>query len=365
MGSVEKESMVKVVYFNQWFSSITPIIRDIKKRRGWRTSGPVDIRIIASSRNSEHVYKKVVDEFYVEDWVEAADEAESKKNYVDWVLEICRKEHVDLFFVKKHARWILERTDEFKGIGVDIVSESLDAIAGVSDKSEVYKRLQRESGIRKYIPNYIVNDSVESAYEAMEEIAKLGGDWGDLGCCLKLVEDEGGMSYRRIKNIKENDISSLRQYGGNVISSGNAVSMFANAKLNTLMLMEYLEGPEISVDCYIVDGDLHTVCRSKGESRVERIYSSVELYAVCCKIMEVFGFKTAFNVQFRHHEDGGLRLLEINPRLSGGAYLLLPLQLNIVDNILADRLGLEQKGCMDLYAGKEYSVTHYEEAVIL
>ena len=84
--------------------------------------------------------------------------------------------------------------------------------------------------------------------------------------------------------------------------------------------MAYLEGREYSVDCVGDHGRLVTaVSRKKGteQGAAQRIDMRAEIIEATTQLCAAHGLNGNFNVQFR--EAGGVpRLLEINPRMSGG-----------------------------------------------
>jgi len=85
--------------------------------------------------------------------------------------------------------------------------------------------------------------------------------------------------------------------------------------------MEYLEGREYSVDCVGDHGQLMAaVPRRKPQSSAatgQRIDLHADILAACATLAESYGLNGCFNVQFRETGDQP-RLLEINPRMSGG-----------------------------------------------
>ncbi|HEY0060772.1 MAG TPA: ATP-grasp domain-containing protein, partial [Telluria sp.] len=88
----------------------------------------------------------------------------------------------------------------------------------------------------------------------------------------------------------------------------------------TMLLMEYLDGHEYSVDCVGDGGRLvAAVARKKPKQagRGQLIDMRADIIDACTSLAAQYGLNGCFNVQFR---EGGeqLRLLEINPRMSGG-----------------------------------------------
>lgn len=336
--------MVKVVYFNQWFSSIAWVIEDLKKRN------KNQIKIIASSKNPNHVYKQYVDEFIVEDWEEVKDREQSMKNYTDWVLNLCKEYHVDYFFVKKNSSDITQRASEFSMSGTFLITECYETLKALESKSGVYNKLGKYKELKKYIPMYMNTDN------GTKIIKELSAHRDKNDICLKFDKDEGGASFRAISD-KPVTMSSLYSFRVNTATTDEAIRLVESAdNPSRLIVMEKLDNPEISVDCYNSKQGFIAICREKGTDRVQRIYYNKEISELCCKIGNILGLIFPYNVQFRYEanskdENGNkqLKLLEVNPRMSGGLYYEVANGLNIADVCLKD--------CMNKH--DEYSISDF------
>lgn len=83
------------------------------------------------------------------------------------------------------------------------------------------------------------------------------------------------------------------------------------------MVMPYLDGPEISVDCLQTCTGVIAIPRFKSAGRHEEICFDSELIEVTKKIVARSGLEQPCNVQYRVG-NGIIYLLEINTRMSGG-----------------------------------------------
>jgi biotin carboxylase len=92
--------------------------------------------------------------------------------------------------------------------------------------------------------------------------------------------------------------------------------------------MEYLPGPERSVDALAENGELvGAVVRRKG-SGWQQIEDNPRLVEVVRRLAARLGLTGLFNTQFRD-AGGEPHLLEINPRMSGGLPLTFRSGLNL------------------------------------
>jgi hypothetical protein len=84
--------------------------------------------------------------------------------------------------------------------------------------------------------------------------------------------------------------------------------------------MEYLPGPEWSLDCICDEGRMVTGVARRKRGRVQELEADGPIFAMARAAIDLFGLSGQINVQFKAADlDGGdPRLLEINPRMSGG-----------------------------------------------
>ena len=359
--------MKKVVYFNQWFSSITEVIADLKNKYGNK------VEFIASSKNANHAYKTVVDKFIVEDWVEVpGNEKASMENYFNFVCNLCKEYNVDIFFVKKYAEFLATKRFELSMLGVFSVVEPTERLSKFDSKVEVYDTLKDVKELKEFIPEYFKIcgsncDSIEKALEFFRDYKEKD----DKRWCLKRDKDEGGASFRSINN-RSFTYKSLDWFRVNECKTDEVMELIENDPENAkkLIFMELLDSPEISVDCYNSKNGFIALCRAKGKDRVQRIFFDEKLYDACYKIWETYKFQFPFNVQFRVsrgksvEDENALKLLEINPRMSGGTYYSTLFDMNIAEACLLDLMNKNELYSINKYTKFEDKlVTHVEQAV--
>src|SRR5262249_13993129 len=132
--------------------------------------------------------------------------------------------------------------------------------------------------------------------------------------CFKPCESIFGLGFRA---ITEDGNAIQRLFNGSGIGIGlqEARGIFAQAPtFRDLMVMEYLPGPEHSVDCLVQNGKLvRATSRIKVADRVQLIEDKPGVIALAARLAERLSLDGLFNAQFR---DAGtaMYLLEINPR---------------------------------------------------
>lgn len=342
----------KVVWFSGvWFSSVAFIIKSMKETFG------NNICIMCSAPTDEITYKNIGDAFLVEESTYS-----NASEYIDWTLDFCEQYKVDVFFPRFYLTQISSRIQDYEMIGTKVICEGANITNLSKSKKAMYDFIGR------YIPGlipeyYIVNDYISFSTKVKHFIDGKQGK-----AVMKYDNDEGANSFRVIDDSAFG-WENLRKTHENVLSYNDANLIVADAcknnKLKPLMVMEYMDGPEISVDCYnsILYGFI-TIPRIKKRSRIKEIIADGELYEAvrnyCEQINDLLQCKNIFNIQFRW-VNGELKLLEINTRISGGIHLSYPIGVMLTEIMIAETTGMR----VPEFSMKDALVSQYETPVIV
>lgn len=325
----------KVVYFNHWFSSMECLISDLKLRYG------DDIMIIASSSNEHATYKNAVDVFIKTD-----------ETVLDW-LDICKRYSVDVFFCRDKLNIIDSGAlDTFKQLGVDVI---LDKNKLIDDKVEFYRLIESTCRFDKFpdivIPYYATFEECKSKEDVITTLRHTLADlaMNDLTPAFKFIDGEGGTSYREVRVMNNTNYANLAYPNSRILSYDDTIKLFNNMTLDeakTIMFMEKLKEPEISLDCYASNtfGFIAYGREKAGRRQIivdcqnTKSTDYLEMKRFAREVAKKFNLKNPFNIQFmRRNKAGSLAVLEVNNRLSGGCYMLTPLGINLCDIVLKDR----------------------------
>jgi carbamoylphosphate synthase large subunit len=262
-----------------------------------------EIKVIATNKQEDSVIQKVCDEWYPEPLSEGDE-------YIQECLQFCKEHKVDVFVPRRNMTQISENRQRFQEIGVKVMVDDNKILKLLNDKAATYDFFKDCGEIS--IPQYHMVNTVQEFEQAYRELKK--------NCdqvCVKFVKDEGAMSYRRI--IEQTDrFQRLRVYQGAEMTYGDYVAALGEVeRFNDLMVMPYLPGKEISVDCLNTEQGLIAVPRFKSSSRHEQIRFDKEILKMSRIIMEKTNLQYPCNIQFKIKDDIPY-LLEINTRMSGG-----------------------------------------------
>lgn len=285
------------VWFNHWFSTSYRLIELMKENE----SGQV--WVVGTNKQSNSVIRNVCDEWYGEPVTDG-------DAYVEDCISFCREHKIDVFIPRRKMLDISRNMDRFRDIGVKVMAEDYSRLELMADKARTYDLLRTQKGL--FLPPYRIVNTAEEFEQAYRELKAEHGQ-----ICVKFVLDEGGMSFRKISE-QENPYQLLKMYAGNSISFHRYREWLrAVEPFDSLMVMPYLPGKEISVDCLNTPSGLIAVPRYKGAARHEEIIYDDQIMCMVDCIMEATGLEFPCNIQFKLKEDKPY-LLEINTRMSGG-----------------------------------------------
>ena len=158
-------------------------------------------------------------------------------------------------------------------------------------------------------------------------------------------------------------------------SASQGIVYIKNAEaFNTLgegyLVQEYIHGREWTVDCYrrVDNGYIECISprtrdRVAGGEVIETTVhpNATEIIDATRPVLERLDLRGAVTVQFIEGTDGIPRLMEVNPRLGGGAVAAIAAGINIPRLILSEAMG---KSANQLQIPKSVIVKRYMEEVV-
>jgi carbamoylphosphate synthase large subunit len=290
------------VWFNRTFSSVYAAIGLIREADADRR-----FHLIHSNPNPHSPAARVAHEFYVEPTGMENDA------YLDWCLAFCRAHRIDIFIPGKGATMLASEHARFAAQGTRVLSvASGEALQTIHDKARFYAET--------HLPEAPVAE-----FRPFENVEQFDAAWDQLRprhpkLCIKPSRSVFGLGF---SIVDEERSSAALLLAGVEYHIGLADLRRGLAELGafrTMLLMEYLDGHEYSVDCVGDQGRLvAAVARKKPmqSGRGQLIDMRADMIKATAQLAQAYQLNGMFNVQFR---DGGgaLRLLEINPRMSGG-----------------------------------------------
>lgn len=330
------------VWFNKCFSSVHGVLRQL--RADWGNG----LFLLGSHTDPDFAPLAECDATVLEPTGMA--EAE----YVDWCLDLCLRQRIDVFIPGRMREAISDRRAEFEARGTRlVVAGDGDTLRLLEDKGRFLQSLP--AGIRAHRFERV--RTWEEFAAACEVLEKAG-----LPACFKPAVATFGAGFYVIDD-RLSPLKRLLRSETHRISKAELRSVLESAgKFPELLVMDYLGGSEFSVDTLAENGEVVAmVCRRKpmngtvriaGTSRTEHVHDGQcqvlarepEIEEMVRILTRHFHLGGLFNVQFRCRAERPERpcLLEINGRMSGGLPYVSLCGLNLP--LLAIRLAMRPPG---------------------
>ena len=170
-----------------------------------------------------------------------------------------------------------------------------------------------------------VRSSGSSAFRVFEDVAQFNAAYAELRqlhskLCVKPSQSVFGLGFSVLDEERSSAALLLAGEQYHIGLDDMRRGLAELGAFRTMLLMEYLDGHEYSVDCVGDNGRLVAAIARKKPMQAGRgqlIDMRQDILDATAKLASDFGLNGCFNVQFREGA-GQLRLLEINPRMSGG-----------------------------------------------
>ena len=350
MGHDTENKKIRV-WFNQTLSSTYSIIEALKNGELGEK-----LEFITSSRRKEHAYLQLGDESFIEPEEAYINGEEGSKfdSYAYYALDTALKNNIDIFIPKRHLKEIAQNKEMFESCGIKVICNSYESIDITEYKSKVYEKL-RGTEIEPFIPSYRLVETPEQMEEAIREYIKNGAI-----ATIKADKDEGGDTVRFVQERVKSNFNTF-EYGipNRKISLFEATESYrhllesvGSAGSKPFIVMPYINGKEVSIDCYIGKNMQNPIAISRvkssrtqivGEShRVHEPINGTEttLESLAIQIGRILDLTSGiYNVQFMwDSEHGEYRLTDVNPRTSGGMYMSILTGVNSIEYAIRDIL---------------------------
>lgn len=276
-----------------------------------RNNGERKIKIVGVDMASDPSTQYIVDAFYK---VPAA----THPNYVDIILDICKKEKVDIYFpnISAEVSAVIERKREFDESNILLSVSNKKSIDISNNKLATYDFL-KENGISvpKYYPIHSIGD--------FKVGCKLLG-YPEKPVCLKIIDGSGSRGVRIIDSTKSRYQIFVNEKPNSFITSYNEmINTLKEADIwHEMLLVQYMPGNEYTVDLLADNGEvLFEVGRENVVSVMSIAQESIlkydqKAYEICEKIVNLLKMDGNIGFDFMRDFDGTPRLMDINPRIT-------------------------------------------------
>ena len=283
-----------------------PALADCLKQNGER-----NLRIIGVDMEIDKTVLQILDELYQ---VPAA----TDPKYVDKLLEICKKEKVDVImpFMSAELLPLIERKDEFEAIGTKVSVADRYSVEITNNKYRLYDFLKENClPVPKFAP-------VRKASDLLVACEACG--YPNNAVCVKATELSGSRGIRIIKpEMSKFDILFGEKPNSFFTTMDELLcTLEERDEMPEMMAMEYLPGMEGSVDLLADNGKILYMAYRESTVNLHSIPQAGELkenkeaYAIAEKVIAALNFTGNADLDFKNDSDGHPVLMEINPRIA-------------------------------------------------
>jgi biotin carboxylase len=233
--------------------------------------------------------------------------------YLSWCLHFCSENSIDIFVPGKEASLVSAAREQFAECGTRILSAAAPEVLHLlHDKARFYQTVDLK---RAPPADFRVVENVEQFDDAYRELRKTHAR-----LCVKPTVSVYGLGFSVVDEERSSAQLLLQGVQYHIGLDDLRRGFAAMESFRPMLVMEYLDGHEYSVDCVGDNG--HLVCaiprkKSLVVGQGQTIDLRDDILQSTRQLTAIYGLNGFFNVQFREGRNG-LGLLEINPRLSGG-----------------------------------------------
>jgi biotin carboxylase len=295
---------MKRVWFNRWFSVAYHYMNMIRNNPYGEK-----FELFGTHPNIQHMSLQACDHAETEPALEGFE-------YVAFCLDFCKRHKIDVFIPRLKMLEIAKYVELFEEMGTKVmVCRDTTLLESLIEKDLFYESVRGKNIVD--IPQYRVVNTAAGFKEAYESLTAKGHK-----VCFKPTNAEGGMGFRIIVE-EQNRLEELYEWVNLNITFEQAYAAFSSQEtFEAIMVMELLEEYEYSIDCLAsADGELlSAIPRRKEEGRLYLLEDVPELLEISKRFAAEYRIPYVYNIQVKYNQ-GIPKLLEINPRMSGGLYI--------------------------------------------
>jgi carbamoylphosphate synthase large subunit len=290
------------IWFNKTFSTIGAVFRQLKA--GYPNG---EVTIVCTHTHRTATAFLAADEAYIE-----PSELHGL-DYIVWCIEFCREHHIDVFWPGKEAALACKNREEFEAAGVHLmVAADHETLTLLNNKAHFYADLPKEVALAM---DFIAVNDAEAFDQAVKALSSQ-----HKRLCVKPAVSVYGLGFRILDQERDSIVHLLKGVEYQIPLPELYQGMQRTPHFDTLLVMEHLGGPEWSVDCAARCGELLCAVQRKKSPLAghgQSIDDNSDIAGMTLRLVRHYRLNGLINIQYKEGESGP-RLLEINPRPSGG-----------------------------------------------
>lgn len=300
-------------------------------------NGERQIKIIGVDAAPVNYMSEIIDAFYQVP-------SYSDPNYLNIILDICKKEKVDVIFpqISGELELFAFNRDIFDKENIKLALSNPDTLKIANNKLALYKKM-RNSGLNA--PEFM---EVRNNNDLDLALTKFG--FPERNVCIKIADGSGQRGVRIVTSNTSATNAFLHQKPGSILISRQDMETIINdlAGSTSLIAMPALQMPEYTVDLLADNGNtLYIGGRMNMESNMSIAQRSIthtipEAFDLCKGIVKDLKLDGNIGFDFMFDEDGRPQLTDLNPRITATIVLFFEAGVNFpylrVKQLLGEKL---------------------------
>jgi carbamoyl-phosphate synthase large subunit len=242
----------------------------------------------------------------------------SAPDYVDRLLEICKKESVDVVlpFMSAELLPLIDRKSDFEKVGIKVSVSDRASVEITTNKYRFYEFLKEHNlPVPRFAP-------VKKADDLLPACEACG--YPSNAVCVKATELSGSRGIRIVKpDVSRFDLLFHEKPNSFFTTMEDLqATLHERNEMPEMMAMEYLPGMEGSVDLIAENGKILYMGYRESTVNLHSIpqagvlKDNPEAYAIAEKIVKALNFTGSADLDFKNDANGVPVLMEINPRIA-------------------------------------------------
>ena len=276
-----------------------------------KDNGERKIRIVGVDMAFDPTVLQMVDAFYQVPSASAPD-------YVDRLLEICKKENVDVVlpFMSAELLPLIDRKIDFEKVGIKVSVSDRASVEITTNKYSFYEFL-KDHGLS--VPRFALVRKADDLLSACEACG-----YPSNAVCVKATELSGSRGIRIVKpDVSRFDLLFHEKPNSFFTTMEDLqATLHERNEMPEMMAMEYLPGMEGSVDLIAENGKILYMAYRESTVNLHSIpqagvlKDNPEAYVIAEKVVKALNFTGSADLDFKNDANGLPVLMEINPRIA-------------------------------------------------
>ena len=244
--------------------------------------------------------------------------AATSPDYIDCLLDICKKEKVDILMPIMSAELpaLVKNREKFREIGTIVSVSDLDSVLIANNKYRLYQFMQQNG---MHVPRFC---RIQHADEMKDAFAYVG--YPDVPVCVKATELSGSRGIRIVDPSKSRFDILFGEKPNSFFITYDELEAVLHEKdsMPEMLVMEALPGAEFSIDLVADHGEILYMAARQSNSITASIpmestlFHDEEGYQIARNVIKLLRLDGNADLDFKYDKNGRPVLMEINPRLA-------------------------------------------------